>query len=372
MTAAAENTTESTALAVVPTSTAVSKDNPPPQYLALGENFTRESWQVMTKQFFPEAKSLQTIMLVGRYCKARRLDPMTKPLHIVSMWNSKTGQEEDAIWPGIALYEITAHRTGEFAGKEPTLFGDVHVYEFEVAETRNEKAHTVKLAAPHSAAATVYRMVKGVKCAFTEEVFFDEAVSKSKAGKPTSMWMKRPKGQLAKCALAAALRLAFPEECGSEPTAEEMEGKEIHSLPDNPSIKNVAERANAIAEREAKAAESEVEEAEEIDQSEPAEEKSPPKPTTAQGLQAAKEIAEESGNLKAADAIQTVIENNEKIEKKQVIELNKFAIARGYGTNALVEHLTEAYGLTAKNWADSLTKTQFAETQTWLEANRKK
>ncbi len=40
------------------------------------------------------------------------------------------------------------------------------------------------------------------------------------------MWLKRPRGQIAKCAAAQALRLAFPEG-GAQPTAEEMEGKAL-------------------------------------------------------------------------------------------------------------------------------------------------
>jgi hypothetical protein len=41
------------------------------------------------------------------------------------------------------------------------------------------------------------------------------------------MWTKRPYAQLAKCAQAQALRIAFPEATGSEATADEMEGREI-------------------------------------------------------------------------------------------------------------------------------------------------
>ncbi|WNG69273.1 recombinase RecT [Cupriavidus gilardii] len=43
---------------------------------------------------------------------------------------------------------------------------------------------------------------------------------------PNAMWQKRPRGQLAKCASAQALRIAFPE-IASQQTAEEMEGKHI-------------------------------------------------------------------------------------------------------------------------------------------------
>jgi hypothetical protein len=52
---------------------------------------------------------------------------------------------------------------------------------------------------------------------------------KDKSIAPNAMWAKRPYGQLAKCAEAQALRKAFPE-FGSQPTADEMEGKEFEHV----------------------------------------------------------------------------------------------------------------------------------------------
>jgi hypothetical protein len=77
---------------------------------------------------------------------------------------------------------------------------------------------------------TVYRLVNGQRCPFTEPVFWLEAYARlggAYSELPTDMWVKRPRGQLLKCAKAASLRAAFPEEAGY--TAEEMEGKVIEA-----------------------------------------------------------------------------------------------------------------------------------------------
>ena len=57
------------------------------------------------------------------------------------------------------------------------------------------------------------------------------------------MWMKRPYGQIAKCAEAQAFRKAFPE-MASAYTAEEMEGKALNDE------REVAAQAPARPERE--------------------------------------------------------------------------------------------------------------------------
>lgn len=98
---------------------------------------------------------------------------------------------------------------------------------------------------PEWVAVTVYRLVGGRRCAFTEEVYWQEAYSTS-GGKysqlPTAMWIKRPKGQLGKCGKAASLRAAFPEECGY--AAEEMDGKSLDDMHDGTVLNGTARRVD--------------------------------------------------------------------------------------------------------------------------------
>jgi hypothetical protein len=64
------------------------------------------------------------------------------------------------------------------------------------------------------------------------------------------MWIKRPKGQLAKCGKAASLRTAFPEECGY--AAEEMAGKSIDDLNDATVINGQSTRIDSVVSAEAR------------------------------------------------------------------------------------------------------------------------
>ena len=47
-------------------------------------------------------------------------------------------------------------------------------------------------------------------------VFWLETYGEDRNGTPNSMWQKRPRGQIDKCAEASSLRSAFPEEVGNE------------------------------------------------------------------------------------------------------------------------------------------------------------
>lgn len=185
--------------------------------LALSEG---ELIKVMQSSLYPGA-AVESIKLVLGYCKAAGLDPIQKPVHIVPIWDSKAGSMRDVVMPGIGLYRTQASRSGECAGVSEPEFGP------DVTETVGTQQSTF----PAWCRVTVKRRLPtGEVVDFTAKEFWKENYAmkggKEKSASPNAMWTKRPYGQLAKCAEAQALRKAFPE-LGSQPTAEEMEGKII-------------------------------------------------------------------------------------------------------------------------------------------------
>jgi len=194
--------------------------------------------QVMESSLYPGA-SPQSIGLVLNYCKAAGLDPMQKPVHIVPVWDSKNKRMRDVIMPGVGLYRTQAARTGQYAGvTEPEYGPDV-----------TEKLGGQEITYPAWCKVSVKRLLDNgtiVEFAATERWKENYAVKggQEKSIAPNAMWLKRPYGQIAKCAEAQALRKAFPEMIGSQPTADEMEGREIeiHGQPEptKPEDKTVA------------------------------------------------------------------------------------------------------------------------------------
>lgn len=176
---------------------------------------------VLENSLYPGA-SPQSIALVINYCQAAGLDPMQKPCHIVPMWDSKAQRMRDVIMPGVGLYRTQAARTGQYAGvTEPEYGPDI-----------TEKIGGQEITYPAWCKVTVKRLLTNgaiVEFSATERWKENYAVKggKEKSIAPNAMWTKRPYGQIAKCAEAQALRKAFPEMTGSQPTADEMEGKPL-------------------------------------------------------------------------------------------------------------------------------------------------
>lgn len=180
----------------------------------------QELMQVLQSSLYPGASPASIKMALG-YCKAAGLDPMQKPVHIVPMWDSKAGSMRDVVMPGVGLYRTQAARSGECAGVSEPDFGP------DTTETLGGQSITF----PAWCRVTVKRRLPtGEVVEFTAKEFWKENYAvkggKEKSIAPNAMWTKRPYGQIAKCAEAQALRKAFPE-VGSQPTADEMEGKTL-------------------------------------------------------------------------------------------------------------------------------------------------
>ncbi len=173
---------------------------------------------VLTNSLYPGAASGSIKLVIG-YCKAAGLDPMQKPVHIVPMYDNKSKQMRDVVMPGIGLYRTQAARSGEYAGVTEPEFGD----------DVTESVGGVQITYPKWCRVTVRRLLpNGTVVDFTAKELWKEnyATKGRDSAAPNAMWLRRPYAQLAKCAEAQALRKAFPE-FGAQPTADEMEGREL-------------------------------------------------------------------------------------------------------------------------------------------------
>lgn len=173
--------------------------------------------RVLQNSLYPGA-NIGSVQMVLGYCQAAGLDPMQKPVHIVPMWDKNSRQMRDVVMPGISLYRTQAARTGEHVGTDEPVFGPMVTLDL----------GGPPIQVPEWCSVTVWRLKQGVRCAFVATEYWIEnyATAGKDSTAPNTMWKKRSRGQIAKCAEAQALRKGFPE-VGSAPTAEEMEGKYI-------------------------------------------------------------------------------------------------------------------------------------------------
>ncbi|GKW24360.1 hypothetical protein PEC311524_19540 [Pectobacterium carotovorum subsp. carotovorum] len=192
----------------------------PPAMATLG--IDEPTWSALKNSVFPGAKE-ESIILAVNYCHARSLDPLMKPVHLVPM-NVKDAQSgqygwRDVVMPGIGLYRIQADRSGTYAGAKEPEFGP------DTTQTMDK----VEITFPAWCKYTVYKLMPdGHIVEFSAKEYWLEnyATAGKDAKAPNAMWKRRPYGQLAKCAEAQALRKAWPD-IGQQPTAEEMEGKDL-------------------------------------------------------------------------------------------------------------------------------------------------
>ncbi len=217
-----------------------------PYHPALQERFGIDAamWRALVEAIFPLAQSIESVILALSYCKARKLDPFKRNVHIVPIWDSERRGYVDTVWPGIGELRTTAFRTGLYAGRDDAQLGP------DITETFRDDKGEATVTFPEWCQVTVYRMVRGARVAFTgPRVYWLETyATRGKSDRPNDMWTNRPRGQLEKCAEAAALRAAFPEELGNEYCADEVghvrggAGTMIDAKPAVKSLEDLSER----------------------------------------------------------------------------------------------------------------------------------
>ena len=134
-------------------------------------------------------------------CKRTGLDPLAKQIHCI-VRNTKNGPVM-SIQTAIDGYRLVADRSGKYAGNDDPVYD-------------NEEK-------PTKATVTVYKIVSGVRCAFTATARWEQYYPGELQG---FMWKKMPHLMLGKCAEALALRKAFPAELSGLYTNEEMQQAE--------------------------------------------------------------------------------------------------------------------------------------------------
>lgn len=182
-------------------------------------SITNPQWHTLSKSLYPGASQASVLMVID-YCRARNLDPLKKPCHIVPM-QIKVGRDyewRDVILPGIYELRTTAMRTGLYLGHSKPEYGP--------------EIEFMGVKAPEYCDLTIYRWndVAKLRAEFPVRVRFAEVCGTTwdkdaKAPKVNARWSKAPVQMTVKCGEAAGLREAFPDELGGQMTVEEMEGQ---------------------------------------------------------------------------------------------------------------------------------------------------
>ena len=159
--------------------------------------YTESELSFIQQKFKMEDREMDVFMSAAhRY----QLNPLAMEIYPQIRTDRKTNDRVMSIATGINGYRVLADRTGAYAGNDDPTFDD-------------EKLPTV-------ATVTVYKVVGGVRCAFTATARWDQYFPGEHMG---FMWRKMPHLMLGKVAEALALRKAFPAAIGGIYTDTEME-----------------------------------------------------------------------------------------------------------------------------------------------------
>lgn len=134
-------------------------------------------------------------------CRQKHVNPWSKQLYL-SVVEGDDGNETPQIIVGIELLRSIAINSGHYAGSD------------DIEHETDDQGNLVR------SIVTVYRMVNGQRCAFSRSAWWEEYYPGTEK---SSLYDEMPRVCLGRCAEAAALRCAFPEELGDFYAVEEWE-----------------------------------------------------------------------------------------------------------------------------------------------------
>jgi phage recombination protein Bet len=180
-------------------------------------DFSREQLDLM-KKTVAKGVTDQEFDLFREVCRMRGLNPFANQIYAIKRKTKKGDPDAQmTIQVGIDGFRLQAQRSREYEGQTKPEWCDA-----------NGRWHEVWLnskAKPIAARVGVYR--KNFREALYAVVHFSEYAQEyhdtfSNTYKLQGMWAKMPANQISKCAEAAALRKAFPEELSGFYVPEEM------------------------------------------------------------------------------------------------------------------------------------------------------
>ena len=149
------------------------------------------------------------VTIFAHVCNTHGLDPFAGEIHLVT-YRGKDGPKYATI-VGIHGLEGRAENSGTYAGSDAPKF---NVQANGAYQTMAEVAKSGQM--PISVQVTVWKIVAGMRVAFTGEVLYKEYAGN------TPQWTQRPIHMISKVALAHALRKAFPRITKGLSTQEEV------------------------------------------------------------------------------------------------------------------------------------------------------